>query len=84
MTKETIQKLYKHFSFLTKGQFTAQDFNKEFGDGEDGGFMHMGKLTSDRIALIISNAKDNLKELVKKFPELENKEVKETKSKKSD
>lgn len=69
MTKANLEKLYKHYSFLVKGEFTAQDFNKEFGDSE--GFMHMGKLTPDRRELIISNAKSNLKELLKKYPELE-------------
>ena len=83
MTKETLKKLYKHFSFLSKGEFKAEDFNKEFGDGEDGGFMHMGKLTPDRRLLIISDAKQNLKELIKKHPEVEEKEVKEEKGTKS-
>ncbi len=79
MTLENLKKKYKHLNFLIKGDFTAQDFNKEFGDGEDGGFMHMGKLTTDRRLLIISDAKKNLKDLLKKFPELEVKEeVKKT------
>ena len=82
MTLANLKKQYKHLNFLIKGEFTAQDFNKEFGDGEDGGFMHMGKLTTDRINLIISDAKKNLSELLKKYPELEVKEeVKEAKSK---
>ena len=79
MTLENLKKLYKHFSFLSKGNFTPQDFNKEFGDGEDGGFMHMGKLTSDRKQLIIANATQNLKNLVKKYPKLEEEEVEEIK-----
>ena len=82
MTKENLKKLYKHFSFLAKGEFTAQDFDKEFGSGEDGGFMHMGRLTSDRRKLIISDAKKNLKELLKKYPELEEKEEVKSKGKK--
>ena len=77
MTLENLKKKYKHLCFLIKGEFTAQDFNKEFGDGEDGGFMHMGKLTPDRRNLIISDAKSNLKDLLKKFPKLEEKEQKE-------
>ena len=82
MTKENLKKLYKHFSFLTKGEFTAQDFDKEFGSGEDGGFMHMGRLTSDRRKLIISDAKRNLKDLLKKYPELEAKPETKPKEKK--
>jgi len=84
MTLRNLKKQYKHLNFLIEGKFTAQDFNKEFGDGEDGGFMHMGKLTQDRRNLIISDAKKNLSELLKKFPELEVKEeVKEVKESKS-
>ena len=78
MTLENLKKKYKHLSFLIKGEFLAEDFNKEFGDGEDGGFNHMGKITADRRNLIISDAKKNLKSLLKKYPELE---VKETKPK---
>ena len=78
MTLINLQKKYKHLSFLAKGEFRAQDFDREFGDGEDGGFNHMGKLTGDRRNLIISDATKNLKSLLKKYPKLE---VKETKSK---
>lgn len=74
MTLDNLKKLYKHYSFLIKGKFEPEDFNKEFGSGEDGGFMHMGKLTSDRRKLIISDAKENLKNLVKKYPDLKVKE----------
>lgn len=92
MTKENLKKLYKHYSFLTKGNFTAQDFDKEF-EGKDSGFAHVGKLTPDRKQLIISDAKRHLMELIDKYPELaetekkipvepvEPKEEKETKSK---
>ena len=81
MTLINLQKKYKHLSFLTKGNFRAQDFDREFGDGEDSGFNHMGKLTADRRNLIISDAKTNLKKLVEKYPELKVKEVPKTNSK---
>lgn len=66
MTLNNLKKLYKHFSFLSSDTFTAESFNKEFGDG----FMHMGKLPADRRALIVSDAKKNLKDLIDKYPEL--------------
>jgi len=74
MTLENLKKLYKHYSFLSKGNFTAEDFYKEFGDGEDAGFSHVGKLPSDRRKLIIADAQRNLKELLKKYPELKEEE----------
>ena len=82
MTLENLKKQYKHFLFLTKGNFTAQDFNKEFpGEKDNGGFSHMGKLTPDRKELIISDAKRNLSKLIKKHPEVIEKEEKPIKLK---
>ena len=84
MAKETLVKLHKHFTFLSKGEFSAADFNKEYGEGEDGGFSHMGRLTSDRIQLIVANAKRNLLEMEEKHPFLKESkpEAKTDKSKK--
>lgn len=79
MTEYTLKKLHKHFTFLTKGNFSATDFNKEFGDGEDSGFAHMGKLTPDRVKLIISDAEANLKDLEKKYPFLKEQTIKSKK-----
>lgn len=81
MTLENLKRIHKHYLFLVKGNFEAQNFNKEYGAGEDGGFSHMGKLTPDRRELIISNAKENLKSLLKKYPSLEEKEEVKKKSK---
>ena len=66
MTEKNVLKLYNHLKFLAAGNFTAQDFNKEYGEGEDGGFMHMGKLTSDRRKLIMADAKRAIKRLEEK------------------
>jgi len=66
MTKETIQKLYDHFFFLSKGKFRASDFNKDDGDKEKGR-MIVGHLPSDRVTLIVSDAKRNLLEMEKKY-----------------
>lgn len=87
MTLDNLKKKLKHLIFLSKGEFRAQDFDREFGTDklEDSGFSHMGKLTTDRKLLIISDAKRHLKNLLKKYPELEVKkkveEPKETKPK---
>ena len=81
MTEATLKKFHKHYTFLSKGEFTSADFNKEFGDGENGGFSHMGKLTSDRIKLITADAKRNLLEMEEKHPFLKDKPIEKSKKK---
>lgn len=85
MSKETLIKLHKHFSFLVNGKFDQQDFKQKF-DGkneDDGGYINMGRITRDKRALIISDAKRNLLEMEEKYPSLkEVKEVKEVKEEK--
>lgn len=68
MAKSSLIKLHKQFTFLSKGEFSREDFSKEFGDGDDAGWDHVGKLPGDRIKLIISDAKRNLAKLEKKHP----------------
>lgn len=67
MAKETILKLYKHFLFLANGDFSEEAFRKEFGSE---GFTSMGRMSPERRALIVSDAKRNIKELEAKFPYL--------------
>ncbi len=79
MTKENVEKLYKHFCFLASGDFTSRDFDADYGDG---GSMSMGKLTSARIDLIKSDAKRHKEDMEKKYPQLiQVKQKEETKSK---
>jgi len=67
MTKDNLVKLHKHFLFLSKGKFTAQDFSQE-GIEEDDGRTIVGKLPAARVALIVSDAKRHLEELERKHP----------------
>jgi hypothetical protein len=75
MTKDNLVKLHKHYSFLSKGKFSSADFSVE-GINEDAGRTMVGKLTPHRVALIVSDALINLKDLETKYPFLKEKEVK--------
>ena len=77
MTKENLIKMHKHFSKLSKGDFTRRDFDTETessctieGEEQDGGRMNMGRLTPERIALIKSTALTNMLEMEEKYPYL--------------
>lgn len=70
MAKSTVIKLYKHFCKLAKGDFTERDYDKEFNseapENDAGGWISMGKMTPDRRALIMSDAKANKEALENK------------------
>ena len=68
--KETILKNYKHNKSLAEGKFQEADFDFKLGTGE-GGRTQMGEMSPERKQLIISDAKERLNELIKKFPWLE-------------
>jgi hypothetical protein len=72
MTKETIQRHYEWFKFLSSGQFTERDFDFQTKErdrrGEEAGRMTIGKMSQARINLIKSDAKRHLDNLIKKHP----------------
>lgn len=78
MAKETIVKLYKHFSELAKGNFNEVSLSRELSlkKGEEGGVLVQGKITPARRDLIISDAKRNIEDLERKFPFLKAKDEK--------
>ena len=89
MTLENVQKQYKHFCKLSRGEFNERDFdikigedrNKEEGKEEsESGITLQGKMTPQRVELIKSNALRHKLDIEKKFPQLLE-PVKQTKSK---
>jgi hypothetical protein len=69
--RENLIKKYKHNQRLAEGKFSEIDFNKNYGSG---GRMDMGEMSPERKQLIISDAKERIKELESKFPFLTGKE----------
>ena len=76
MAFDNIKKLHAHFSFLAEGKFNERNFDYEIkaAEEEDNGTMRMGKMGTERIALIRSDAQRHLMALEEKFPELAKKE----------
>lgn len=71
MTKESIERLHKHFTFLADGKFMERDFSVETPakrPGEESGRMSLGKMSPARRELIITDAKRHKLELEQKFP----------------
>lgn len=70
MTRENIIKKYKWLCFLASGKFTERDFDAELEakNPDDSGRHIQGKLTPERVALIISDAKRHKENLEKKHP----------------
>lgn len=68
MTKENILKHYKRFCFLASGKFNERDFDQHLKD-ENGEAKHiMGKMSPQRVQLIMSDAQANKETLERKFP----------------
>lgn len=73
MTSENVKRLYLHFCKLASGNFKARDFDSITpgkNEGDEDGRMSMGKLTSERIALIQSDALVAKLELEEKYPKI--------------
>jgi len=75
MTKENLIKQYNHNLKLAEGKFTESDFDRTY-KGIESGRMQMGEMSPQRRELIISDAKERIKEMESKFPWLTGKEEK--------
>lgn len=67
MTKENLIRLYDHFSFLASGKWNERNFDHDLGNE---GRIAMGKMTPDRVKLIISDALANKIAMEYKYPQL--------------
>lgn len=84
MTLENVQKQYKYFCKLAKGEFNERDFDSASGTDEgknEKGITLQGTMSRQRVDLIKSNALRNKKDIEKKFPQLLEQVKEETKSK---
>lgn len=73
MTWENVQKQYRHYCKLAKGEFNERDFDRTSGTNEgenEEGITIQGKMTPQRVDLIKSNALRHKLELERKFPQL--------------
>jgi hypothetical protein len=71
--KENLLKKYKHNKALAEGNFEESDFHRSYGSG---GRTEMGEMSPQRKQLIISDAKERLKEMESKFSWITGKEEK--------
>ncbi len=71
--RENLLKKYKHNLKLAEGNFSETDFSKNYGSG---GRMDQGEMSPQRRELMISDAKERIKEMESKFPWLTGKEEK--------
>ena len=73
MTWENVQKQYKYFCKLVKGEFNERSFDSTSGTNEgeaEEGITLQGKMTPQRVELIKSNALRSKKDIEKKYPEI--------------
>lgn len=70
MTKANLLKLHTHLSFLASGKFNERHFDYEVSaeDPENSGSMRMGKMSSQRVDLIKSDALRHKQAMEEKHP----------------
>jgi len=73
MTWENVQKQYKHFCKLARGEFTERTFDTRSGTNEgqnEEGITIQGKMKPERVQLIKSNALNHQRDIERKFPQI--------------